>query len=299
MKPIFGRGPSLQLRLFFALILSASLLLADGRLHAFADVRYFLNSIVAPLQYAANLPRDFLDGTVRQLTSHQDLLLENKKLKDELLLLKSDYTLFEHMEQENQRLRELLGSPFIRDERKMIAEVMAVDSDPYKHQVMIDKGGTNGVYEGQPVINQWGVVGQVTYVGAHNSRVLLLTDLTHAIPVQVVRNDIRVIASGKGDSETIELENIPSSTDIKPGDMLVTSGLGGVFPEGYPVARVISFTFDNRRPFAQVDAKPEVQFDRLRYLLLVWPTETDSGMTDVFELPSGGATTGLSSESYP
>ena len=130
MKPIFGRGPSLQLRLCFALLLSASLMLADARLQAFVGVRYFLNSIVAPLQYAANLPRDLLDGVVRQLTSHQDLLTENQQLKDELLLLKSDQTLFEHMSQENQRLRELLGSPFVRDERKMIAEVMAVDSDP-------------------------------------------------------------------------------------------------------------------------------------------------------------------------
>lgn len=289
MKPIFGRGPSLQLRLCFALLFSASLMLADARLQAFVGVRYFLNSIVAPLQYAANLPRDLLDGVVRQLTSHQDLLTENQQLKDELLLLKSDQVLFEHMSQENQRLRELLGSPFVRDERKMIAEVMAVDSDPYRHQVMIDKGRTNGVYEGQPVINQWGVVGQVTYVGAHNSRVLLLTDPTHAIPVQVTRNDVRVIASGHGDSENIQLENIPSSADIKPGDRLVTSGLGGVFPEGYPVARVVSFTFDNRRPFAQVDAKPDVQFDRLRYLLLVWPTPApkQAPTTEIPQLPPG------------
>lgn len=275
MKPIFGRGPSLQLRLFFSLILSASLMLADSRLDAFSHIRYFLNSIVAPLQYASNLPRDFLDGTLDQFTSRQVLLKENKILKSELLLLKNDQILLEHMKQENKRLRELLGSPFIRDERKMITEVMAVDSAPYTNQVMIDKGRTNGVYEGQPVINQLGVVGQVIYVGAHNSRVLLLTDPTHAIPVQVIRNDIRVIAAGRGENENIQLENIPSSADIKPGDMLVTSGLGGVFPEGYPVARVMSFKFDNQRPFAQVDAKPEVQFDRLRYLLLVWPTHVN------------------------
>ncbi len=275
MKPIFGRGPSLQLRLFFSLSLSASLMLVDSRLDAFSHVRYFLNSVVSPLQYAANLPRDFLDASLDQITSRQLLLKENKQLKSELLLLKSDQTLFEHISQENHRLRELLGSSFIRDERKMITEVMAVDSAPYTNQVMIDKGRTNGVYEGQPVINQSGVVGQVIYVGAHNSRVLLLTDPTHAIPVQILRNDIRVIASGRGENENIQLENIPSSADIKPGDMLVTSGLGGVFPEGYPVARVMSFTFDNQRPFAQVDAKPEVQFDRLRYLLLVWPTDVN------------------------
>ncbi len=279
MKPIFGRGPSLQLRLFFSLLLSASLMLVDSRLDAFSRVRYFLNSVVAPLQYASNVPRDFLDMTRDQFSSRQLLLKENEQLKSELLLLKSTQRLFEHIEQENLRLRELLGSSFIRDERKMITEVMAVDSAPYTNQVMIDKGRTNGVYEGQPVINQAGVVGQVIYVGAHNSRVLLLTDPTHAIPVQVLRNDIRVIASGRGENSNIQLENIPSSADIKPGDMLVTSGLGGVFPEGYPVARVTSFTFDNQRPFAQVDAKPEVQFDRLRYLLLVWPTHMNKENT--------------------
>ncbi|WP_325891548.1 rod shape-determining protein MreC [Grimontia sp. NTOU-MAR1] len=275
MKPIFGRGPSLQLRLFFALLISASLMLADSRLGAFTNFRYLLNSMVAPLQYASNVPRDLLDNVFRQFTSHQQLLIDNTKLKEEVLMLRSGQLILDQLEQENQRLRELLGSPFVRDERKMVAEVMAVDSDPYKHQVMIDKGRTNGVYEGQPVINERGIVGQVSYVGAHNSRVLLITDPTHAIPVQVVRNDIRVIASGRGDNDNIQLENIPSSTDIEPGDMLVTSGLGGVFPEGYPVAKVTSFSFDNKRPFAQVDAKPEVQFDRLRYLLLVWPTDVE------------------------
>ncbi|MDD1782210.1 rod shape-determining protein MreC [Enterovibrio sp. ZSDZ35] len=275
MKPIFGRGPSLQLRLLFALLVSASLMLADSRLGAFTNFRYLLNSVVAPLQYASNVPRDMLDNLFRQFTSHQQLLIDNAKLKEEVLTLRSGQLLFDQMEQENQRLRELLGSPFVRDERKMVAEVMAVDSDPYKHQVMIDKGRTNGVYEGQPVINERGIVGQVSYVGAHNSRVLLITDPTHAIPVQVVRNDVRVIAAGRGQTDNIQLENIPSSADIEPGDMLVTSGLGGVFPEGYPVAKVTSFSFDNKRPFAQVDAKPEVQFDRLRYLLLVWPTNVD------------------------
>ncbi|PSW04557.1 rod shape-determining protein MreC [Photobacterium lipolyticum] len=272
MKPIFGRGPSLQLRLFLAILLSASLMLADSRLDAFANVRYLLNSAIAPLQYAANLPRDMLDGVSGQLSSHQRLLTENKALKRDVLVMQSDVLLLDQLKQENQRLRELLGSPFVRDERKMIAQVMAVDSDPYSHQVMIDKGRTDGVYEGQPVINEKGIVGQISYVGAHNSRVLLLIDPTHAIPVQVVRNDIRVIASGSGESDMVQLEHVPSSTDIEVGDLLVTSGLGGRYPEGYPVANVTEFSFDNKRPFAQIKARPTVQFDRLRYLLLVWPT---------------------------
>ncbi|MCQ1057138.1 rod shape-determining protein MreC [Photobacterium sp. DNB23_23_1] len=276
MKPIFGRGPSLQLRLFLAILLSVGLMLADSRLDAFANVRYLLNSAISPLQYAANLPRDLLGGVSGQFSSHRRLLAENKALQRDLLVQQSDVLLLEQLKQENQRLRELLGSPFVRDEKKLIAEVMAVDSDPYSHQVMIDKGRVDGVYEGQPVINEKGIVGQVSYVGAHNSRVLLLIDPTHAIPVQVVRNDIRVIASGSGQIDQIQLEHVPSSTDIEVGDLLVSSGLGGRYPEGYPVGNVTEFSFDNKRPFAQIKAKPTVQFDRLRYLLLVWPTPRET-----------------------
>ncbi|WP_045610323.1 rod shape-determining protein MreC [Vibrio vulnificus] len=273
MKPIFGRGPSLQLRLFFAVIASASLMLADGRLDAFSGVRYFLNSLVAPIQYTANLPRSMFDGVYERFSTRQSLLEGNQNLKREVLRLRSDLLLLEQYKEENQRLRKLLGSSFVRDEKKMVAEVMAVDTSPYRHQVVIDKGGIDGVYIGQPVINEKGIVGQITFVAAHNSRVLLLSDAKNAIPVQVVRNDIRVIASGNGSIDEIQLEHIPTSTDVQVDDLLVTSGLGGVYPEGYPVAYVTSVEHDTRREFAAIKAKPVVEFDRLRYLLLVWPNE--------------------------
>ncbi|EKK9987342.1 rod shape-determining protein MreC [Vibrio vulnificus] len=273
MKPIFGRGPSLQLRLFFAVITSASLMLADGRLDAFSGVRYFLNSLVAPIQYTANLPRSMFDGVYERFSTRQSLLEGNQNLKREVLRLRSDLLLLEQYKEENQRLRKLLGSSFVRDEKKMVAEVMAVDTSPYRHQVVIDKGGIDGVYIGQPVLNEKGIVGQITFVAAHNSRVLLLSDAKNAIPVQVVRNDIRVIASGNGSIDEIQLEHIPTSTDIQNDDLLVTSGLGGVYPEGYPVAYVTSVEHDTRREFAAIKAKPVVEFDRLRYLLLVWPNE--------------------------
>jgi rod shape-determining protein MreC len=273
MKPIFGRGPSLSLRLFFAVVLSASLMLADSHLNTFSHVRYFLNSLVAPIQYAADLPRVTFDGIYERLYRHQTLLENNRRLKREVLRLKSDLILLEQYKEENQRLRKLLGSSFVRDEKKMITEVMAVDTSPYTHQVVIDKGRTDGVYEGQPVINEKGIVGQVTFVAAHNSRVLLLIDANNAIPVQNVRNDIRVIASGTGNSDRISLEYVPSSTDVQVGDLLVSSGLGGVYPEGYPVAKVSKVDRDTRREFAVIEATPVVDFDRLRYLLLVWPNE--------------------------
>ncbi|WP_153446152.1 rod shape-determining protein MreC [Vibrio algicola] len=273
MKLIFGRGPSLQLRLFFALVVSASLMLADSRLDTFSNVRYLLNSTVSPLQYTANLPRSMFDGMYERFNSLKTLVDNNNALKNEVLILKSDALLLKQYKEENTRLRELLGSPYVRDEKKIVTEVMAVDSSPYSHQVVINKGRTDGVYEGQPVINEKGIVGQIINVSAHNSRVLLLTDSNSSIPVQVLRNDIRVIASGSGDIDSIQLEDVPTSTDIQTGDLLVTSGLGGRYPEGYPVGYVTSVKNDNRRPFAEIKAKPVVEFDRLRYLLLVWPDQ--------------------------
>ncbi|MDD9197079.1 rod shape-determining protein MreC [Aliivibrio sp. S3MY1] len=275
MTPIFGRGPSLQFRLFIAVMVSASLMLADSRLNAFSDVRYLLNSFVAPIHYAANLPRTMFDGMYERFNSRNTLMLENQKLKQEMFMQSSNLLLMEQLKQENSRLRNLLGSPFIRDERKMVTEVMAVDSAPYTHQVMIDKGRIDGVYEGQPVISDKGIVGQINYVGAHNSRVLLLTDPNNSIPVQVVRNDIRVIASGKGHLDTMQLEHIPTNTDVEVGDLLVSSGLGGRYPEGYPVGYISRIDNDNKRPFASIDLETTVEFDKLRYLLLVWPTGSE------------------------
>lgn len=176
MKPIFGRGPSLQLRLFFAVIVSASLMLADSRLDTFSNVRYLLNSMVAPIQYAANMPRSMFDGVFERFNTRQALVEGNRNLKREVLRLKSELILLDQYKEENQRLRKLLGSSFVRDEKKVVTEVMAVDTSPYRHQVVIDKGQIDGVYVGQPVINEKGIVGQVTFVAAHNARVLLLTD---------------------------------------------------------------------------------------------------------------------------
>jgi len=273
MKPIFGRGPSLPLRLFFSVVISASLMLADSRLNAFSDIRYLLNSFIAPIQYAADLPRSMFDGFYEKFQSHKVILVSNEQLKHEVLILKSNLILLKQYKEENERLRKLLGSSFVRDEKKMVTEVMAVDTSPYTHQVVIDKGHIDGVYEGQPVINENGIVGQVTFVAAHNSRVLLLIDSNSAIPVQNLRNDIRVIASGNGQMDKIQLEHVPSSTDIRVGDLLVSSGLGGVYPEGYPVGRISKVDKDTRREFAVIYANPVVNFDRLRYLLLVWPNQ--------------------------
>lgn len=288
MKPIFGRGPSLQLRLFLAVIISIAAIVADSRFGVFSHVRVYLSSLVSPLQYMANAPGIMLDTMSTQVQTRAGLIEQTKQQEQQLFTLRSRLLKMDHLEHENQRLRELLGSPVHKESRKMVAELLSVDSDPFSHQVLINKGALDGVYNGQPVINDQGVIGQVLHVGSTTSRVLLITDSSHGIPVRVLRNDLRAIASGSGELDKLELRNLPRNTDVQVGDLLVTSGLGGRFPEGYPVATVTRSDYVEGKPFAQVEAKPLVALDRLRYLLLLW-TDKKPDVHDDEEAPTPAA----------
>ncbi|KAB7898600.1 rod shape-determining protein MreC [Rouxiella sp. S1S-2] len=270
MKPIFSRGPSLQLRLFLAILTAIVLIFADSKVGTFVQIRTYMDTAVSPFYFLSNAPREFLDNVSQTLATRQQLELENRALRQELLLKNSDLLLLGQFKQENARLRELLGSPLRQDEHKMVAQVLSTSNDPYSDQVVIDKGSNTGVYVGQPVISDKGVVGQVIAVAAVTSRVLLICDASHAIPIQVLRNDIRVIAAGSGCADDLQLEHLPANTDIRVGDVLVTSGLGGRFPEGYPVAVVSSVKVDNQRAYTVIQARPTAGLQRLRYLLLLW-----------------------------
>ncbi|CAI0982535.1 rod shape-determining protein MreC [Serratia proteamaculans] len=278
MKPIFSRGPSLQLRLFLAVIVAICLIVADSRLGTFVKIRNYMDTAVSPFYFLANGPRKVLDSVSETLATRQQLELENRALRQELLLKNSDVLLLGQFKQENARLRELLGSPLRQDEHKMVTQVISTGSDPYSDQVVIDKGSDNGVYEGQPVISDKGVVGQVVAVAKVTSRVLLICDASHALPIQVLRNDIRVIAAGSGCADDLQLEHLPNNTDIRVGDVLVTSGLGGRFPEGYPVAVVSSVKVDNQRAYTVIQARPTAGLQRLRYLLLLWGADRNGDM---------------------
>ena len=165
----------------------------------------------------------------------------------------------------------------------MVAEILAVDSDPYTHQVVINRGANDGVYEGQAVIDDEGVVGQILHVGTTSSRVLLITDVTHAVPVRISRNGLRLIASGVGVIDRLTHNHVPHSSDIRIGDILVTSGLGSKFPEGYPVAKVSAVIQDESRAFSQIQSQPVAKIDRLRYVLLLWPEQPNEQQPQVTE----------------
>lgn len=242
----------------------------------FDTFRGYLQSLVSPLQYMANTPKEVMTWAVDNLSSRKKLIAENQQYKINELKLKQQLIELDIIKQENNRLRALLASPLRSNIKKIVAEIISVNNDQYSHQIVINRGAKDGVYEGQPVLDEKGIVGQILHVGANASRVLLITDLTHAIPVRIKRNGIRLIASGTGRLDRLIHNHVPHSTDIRTGDLLVTSGLGGKFPEDYPVARVISVTQDESRPFAQVISEPIAQIDRLRYLLLLWPEKKPS-----------------------
>ncbi|NMH59948.1 rod shape-determining protein MreC [Alteromonas ponticola] len=271
MDTIFTRGPSINSRLALALALSVMLIVVDHKFDGFSSTRVYLNSLISPIQYIANLPSVMLSESAQRLTSHQQLLSENERLTNRLLMMSERLQRFEILQTENVQLRKLLDAPVKPEMRKMVAELMAVDNNPFSQQIVINKGAIDGVFPLQSVLDDRGIVGQVMEVGTTNSRVLLISDVTHAIPVRSVRNNIRFIASGSGSLDELILEHVPHSVDVKEDDLLLSSGLGQVFPEGYPVARVSSVVRDESLPFATVMAEPLARLDRLKYLLLIWP----------------------------
>ncbi|ODR85786.1 rod shape-determining protein MreC [Shewanella xiamenensis] len=281
MKPIFVRGISNQFRLTLAIILSVILLAANHRLE---PARESLSSALSPIQYLASVPSAILDWSSESFATRNMLALQNKELLRQQLLMSERLQRFEHLRQENERLRALLGSPAYQDSLKMVAEVMEVASDPSHHYVVLNRGSRSGVFVGQPVVDAQGVVGQVVQVSEMTSRVLLLSDVSHGLPVRITRNDVRLVANGTGELDEIELRHVAKSTDIRVGDLLVTSGLGNRFPEGYPVARVVEVFTEDGQSYARVTAQPLAALDRIRYLLLIWPSP-DSGVTLPNQVP--------------
>ncbi|GAA0811837.1 rod shape-determining protein MreC [Colwellia asteriadis] len=236
---------------------------------SFDTVRGYLQSLVSPLQFMANAPKQMITWAADNLVTRQQLMAENQAYQEKELLFSEQKKQLAIIKQENERLRLLLSSPIRSEIKRMVATILSVDSDPYSHQVVINRGAEDGVYEGQPVLDEEGIVGQVLLVGAHSSRVILITDLTVAVPIRVQRNGIRLTASGSGRIDRLVHNFVPHSADIQVGDLLVTSGLGGKYPEGYPVAKVIYVKADESGEFATIYSEPVAKIDRLRYLLLL------------------------------
>ncbi|MFQ0998034.1 rod shape-determining protein MreC [Gilliamella sp. BG6] len=270
MKLLFSKRSPLSVQLFTSLALALVLIVLDINYRPFKEIRYYLDTLISPLYYVSNAPKSSFNSLYEMSKTRETLINENANLHADLLQQKNDLLLLEHLKHENDRLRELLGSPLRHDEQKMAAQVLLIDTDPYIYQFVVNKGKQDGVYVGQPVVDEKGIVGQIYETAQSTSRAILLCDYQHAIPVQVLRNDIGMIAVGNGCSNDLTLEFMPNNVDVKVGDVLVTSGLDGRFPEGYPVAVVSSVKLDITDSTPIISATPTADLKRLRYLLLLW-----------------------------
>ncbi len=250
-------------------LVSLALMALDHRHDVLQPARYALSAVVYPVQMAADLPAELGQFFSREFRGRRELLAEIERLRDQNMFNQARLLKLDALEEENIRLRELLDSAYEVGEAVLIAELMRVDLDPTTHLVRVDKGATDGLYAGQPVLDAGGIVGQVNEVGPFTATVRLISDPSHAIPVQVNRNGVRAVAVGTGDLSSLTLKNLPNNTDIRRGDLLVTSGLGGRFPPGYPVGRVARVNTDPGEAFARVDVRPAAALNRLQEVLLV------------------------------
>jgi len=275
MQSLFIRGPSVTFRMVVLVVASIALMTVDHRWHSLEFVRGALSSVIYPLQYTIDLPIRLFYWTDERLSSQQILLEKNREFEVRHLENRVQLQKLDIIEKENDRLRKLLGATPKTTERLLISEIINVDLDPYKQLILLNKGSNSDVYQGQPIIDALGVMGQVIHVGPMSSTAMLITDASHAIPVQINRTGLRAIAYGSGKIDQLNLRYLTHNVDIKVGDLLVTSGLGETFPANFPVAIVSKVERPAGEPFAHIEARPHAQLDKSREVLLVWRNEPE------------------------
>ena len=246
------------------------LMILDHRTSVLQPLRSFISIVTYPIYLVADAPKEVSQWFTEVTADEQTILEQNQELKKEKMRLKARLQKLKALEAENLRLRNLLDSSFKVGERVLIAELSSVELDPYRQQIVISKGSRSGVFKGQPVLDANAVMGQVVSTSPLHSTVMLITDASHALPVQVLRNGLRTVAVGTGNIDSLNLPFLARNADIVQGDQLVTSGLGGIFPPGYPVATVTSVTQEPGQHFATISAEPLAHLDRSREVLLVW-----------------------------
>lgn len=242
----------------------------DHRTQLLQPVRYSLSVFALPIQYIADIPPSLGHWSQSGIRARESLEQDNRRLQSEVLLLQRRVQKLAALVAENTRLKELMNSSNMVDDQVIVAEIIGVDPDPFRHEVIIDKGTLDKAYPGQAVLDADGLMGQVIEAGPLSSRALLISDASHGVPVHVARNGVRAIAVGSGNLDELKLIHVPDTADIQVGDLLVTSGLGGRFPIGYPVGKVTEVEHDPGKPFAIVNAVPSAQLDRSRHILLVY-----------------------------
>ena len=269
-KPLFERGPSLGTRMVLLALLSVAIMIMDHQQGHLETVRRALSVAVYPIRVLVDLPAASFGWAREQFSERQRLLVENRDLRVESLRQRARLQQLAALEAENARLRALMESPARLANRVQVAQILAVDLDPYRHRIALNRGEEAGVYPGQALLDADGIVGQVVRVNPLGAEAILISDPSHATPVQLIRNGLRTVALGMGDVTRLDLPFLPNSADIRVGDLLISSGLGDAFPAGYPVARVTRVERRPGEPFARVEAEPTAALNRTREVLLVW-----------------------------
>lgn len=265
-----ARIPALGIRVLALVFLGIILMVFDHRNDHLNAVRKGIATAVYPLRVVVDAPFRFWEWAREASTSRNALHLENSRLKAERLLTNARLQRLTALEAENDRLRALLDARAqVRDDVRVV-EIMAVDANPFRHNIVIGIGELDGVYDGQAIVDANGVVGQVVRTYRNTAHAVLISDPDHALPVEVSRNGLRTIAVGTGEFNSLDLPFLPNNADIRAGDLLITSGLGGEFPSGYPVAVVTSVNRIPQEPFADVVATPSAHLDQVREIMLIF-----------------------------
>ncbi|MHB1949185.1 MAG: rod shape-determining protein MreC [Gammaproteobacteria bacterium] len=290
MKSIFTRDSQPGVRMLILVVLSVALMIMDTRVATVSRVRTALSITLVPLQYMVSEPIQLIDRIGDMISSHDALVRDNLDLRAQQLLLKAQVQRLLAIESENNQLKALLRSSAQVQGKVLVAQLLSLDTDPFVHQVILDKGYRDGLYLGQPVLDANGLMGQVIQIGPLTSRVLLINDPHSGVPVEIARNGLRAIAMGDSYSGKLRLNNVTQTSDVKEGDILVTSGLGQHYPEGYPVGRVISVVKDPGLQFATITVEANAHLDRARQVLLIWPSKVQAPVKKVEKVvpPSGG-----------
>ena len=275
-----ARIPALGFRALALIILSILLMWLDHRENHLDAVRRTIGVAVYPIQIVVDAPARVWGWLTEISATKNELQLENSRLRIEALITRGRVQELAALKAENDRLRTMLEArEQVRGEVR-VAEIMAVDANPYRHNIVLDIGSNDGAYDGQAIVDASGVVGQVIEAGLATSHAILISDPDHTLPVVVNRNGLRTVAFGTGEYNQLDLPFLANNADIRPGDLLVTSGLGGAFPSGYPVAVVETVTRLPQEPFADVTATPAAALDQVREVMLIWTETRDEGSDD-------------------
>lgn len=270
---LFSSRPAGALRTLLMICMSIMLMVYDHQTGRLKQIHAALATVVWPVQAIVDAPHSLLTWAGDKLATHRSLVAENTQLRSQVLQQDAALQQFAALQQENQRLRDLMQAAAQISGRVSEATILSAALDPYRHLVVIDKGSHDGVYEGQTVLDAFGIVGQVTRADPLASEVTLVSDPGQAIQVEVNRTGLRTLAVGNAELTQLTLPYITNSADLKEGDLIVTSGLGGHYPPGYPVGYITHFERDPAEPFAHVTARTAADLNRGREVLLFWPSQ--------------------------